>query len=56
MTKPKHTTTQPHPLPDLPNYNPKPVDGARVSESPVPGLTLRRILRGHTDSVDPNLL
>ena len=34
-------------LPDLPDYNPKPADGVRVGESPVPGLTLKRILRGH---------
>jgi small GTP-binding protein len=27
------------------------VDGVRVGESPVPGLTLRHILRGHTDLV-----
>ena len=35
-------------LPDLPNYDPEPADGVRVGESPVPGLTLKRILRGHT--------
>jgi len=36
------------PIPELPNYDPKPADGVRVGESPVPGLTLRRVLRGHT--------
>ncbi|HIK03555.1 MAG TPA: TIR domain-containing protein [Trichormus sp. M33_DOE_039] len=35
-------------LPDLPDYNPEPADGFSVGDSPVPGLTLRRILRGHT--------
>jgi small GTP-binding protein len=39
------------PLPDLPNYDPEPADGVRVGESPVPSLTLRRILRGHTDAI-----
>ncbi|MDJ0702624.1 MAG: GTP-binding protein [Leptolyngbyaceae cyanobacterium MO_188.B28] len=38
-------------LPDLPNYDPEPADGVRVGESPVPGLTLKRILRGHTDYI-----
>ncbi|PSB27786.1 TIR domain-containing protein [Stenomitos frigidus] len=38
-------------LPDLPNYDPEPADGVRVGESPVPGLTLRRILRGHEDDI-----
>jgi len=54
--QPKQTTaTTPPPttpyeaLPDLPNYDPEPADGVRVGESPVPGLTLRRILRGHTN-------
>lgn len=51
MAKPKHTNTQFDPLPDLPNYDPAPADGVRVGESPVPGLTLRRILRGHTDCI-----
>lgn len=40
------------PLPDLPNYNPEPADGVCVGESPVPGLTLRRILRGHTGTIN----
>ena len=39
-------------LPDLPNYDPEPADGVRVGESPVPGLTLKRILRGHTDVIN----
>ncbi len=34
-------------LPDLPNYDPEPADGVQMDESPVPGLTLKRILRGH---------
>ena len=34
-------------LPDLPNYDPEPADGMRVGESPVPGLTLKFILREH---------
>ncbi len=38
-------------LPDLPNYDPEPADGVRVGESPVPGLTLKRILRGHKGSI-----
>ena len=42
------TTSQPmpssDPLPDLPNYNSAPTDGVRVVDSPVLGLTLRRIL------------
>ncbi|MEM7795203.1 MAG: TIR domain-containing protein [Cyanobacteria bacterium P01_C01_bin.118] len=36
-------------FPELPDYNPEPADGVSVGESPVPGLTLKRILRGHTD-------
>jgi small GTP-binding protein len=51
MAKPKHTNTPCEPLPDLLNYDPEPADGVRVGESPVPGLTLRRILRGHTDAI-----
>ncbi len=39
-------------LPDLPNYDPEPADGVRVGESPVPGLTLKRILRGHTGQIN----
>ncbi|MEL7423457.1 MAG: TIR domain-containing protein [Bacteroidota bacterium] len=39
-------------LPDLPDYGPKPADGYRVNDSPVPGLTLRRILRGHEDAIN----
>lgn len=39
-------------LPDLPDYNPKPADGFSVGDSPVPGLTLRRILRGHTKTLN----
>lgn len=39
---------RPDPLPDLPGDDPAPADGVRVGESPAPGLTLRRILRGHT--------
>jgi small GTP-binding protein len=55
MVKPIQPTSQPpnhpDPLPDLPNYDPEPADGVRVGESPVPGLTLRRILRGHKGSI-----
>ena len=47
MERPKLTTEEL--LPDLPNYDPEPADGVRVGESPVPGLTLKRILRGHID-------
>lgn len=32
----------------FPDYNPKPADGVSVGESPVPGLTLKRIFRGNT--------
>lgn len=39
-------------LPDLPNYDPEPADGVRVGESPVPGLTLRHILRGHKGTIN----
>ena len=39
-------------LPHLPGYNPAPANGYSVNESPVPGVTLRRILRGHEDSID----
>ena len=49
------TTTPPtppyDPLPNLPNYDPEPVDGVRVGESPVPGITLKRILRGHAGAI-----
>jgi len=45
-------TTPYNPLPDLPNYDPEPVDGVRVGESPVPGITLKRILRGHTGTIN----
>ena len=45
-------TTPYDPLPDLPNYDPEPADGVHVGESPVPGLTLRRILRGHTGTIN----
>lgn len=38
-------------LPDLPDYDPGPADGVRVGESPVPGVTLKRILRGHTGEI-----
>ncbi len=47
-TTPPRTTPY---LPDLTNYDLEPADGVRVGESPVPGLTLRRILRGHTDGI-----
>lgn len=57
--QPKHTpvkkpppTTPYSPLPDLPNYDPEPADGVSVGESPIPGLTLRRILRGHTGTIN----
>ena len=52
MAKPQHSSTQYEPLPNLPNYDPEPADGVRVGESPVPGLTLKRILRGHTDTIN----
>ncbi|MCP4582237.1 MAG: TIR domain-containing protein [candidate division Zixibacteria bacterium] len=51
MNKPKGLNKQFDPLPDLPNYDPEPADGVRVGESPVPGLTLKRILRGHHKDV-----
>lgn len=38
-------------LPDLPGYDPEPADGVRVGESPIPGITLKRILRGHTGGI-----
>jgi len=38
-------------LPDLPDYDPEPADGVRVGESPVPGLILKRILRGHNSPI-----
>lgn len=47
----KHSNAPYDPLPDLPNYDPEPADGVNVGESPVLGLTLRRILRGHTDII-----
>ena len=52
MTKLKYTNTQYYPLPDLPNYDPTPADGVHVGESPVPGLTLLRILRGHRKTIN----
>ena len=42
----------PDPLSDLPGHDPEPANGVHVGESPVPGLTLRRILRGHTDAIN----
>ncbi len=49
------TTLSPTPsqnsLPDLPNNNSEPSDGMRVGESPVPGLSLKHILRGHKGSI-----
>ncbi|MFA4956869.1 MAG: TIR domain-containing protein [Candidatus Methanoperedens sp.] len=39
-------------LPDLPNYDSEPTDGVRVGESPMAGLTLKRILRGHTGHIN----
>ncbi|MBE9108560.1 WD40 repeat domain-containing protein [Nodosilinea sp. LEGE 07298] len=52
MTTPNQTNPLSDFLPDLPNYDPEPADGVRVGESPVPGLTLKRILRGHTGSIN----
>ncbi len=38
----------PHPLfPKLPNYHPDPVDGVKIGQSPIAGITLKRILNGH---------
>ena len=51
MDKPKDTRTKNKLLPDLPGYDPGPADGVRVGESPIPGLTLKRILRGHTKAI-----
>lgn len=48
MAKSQRSNMQYSPLPVLPNYKPAPVDGVRVGDSPVPGLTLKRILRGHS--------
>lgn len=39
-------------LPDLSDPDLEPVDGVRIGESPVPGLTLKRILRGHDEDVN----
>ena len=55
--KPTSATTPPptppyDPLPALPNYDPEPTAGVRVGESPVPGLTLWRILRGHRQKIN----
>ncbi|KAA3643201.1 MAG: TIR domain-containing protein [Chloroflexi bacterium] len=38
-------------LPDIPGYRPEPVDGVRVGENPIPGLTLKRVLAGHSDAI-----
>lgn len=51
-TKPLNLLTAADLLPALPNYDPEPADGVHVGESPVPGLTLRRILRGHTGRIN----
>ncbi|HRW10221.1 MAG TPA: hypothetical protein P5121_34195 [Caldilineaceae bacterium] len=39
-------------LPDPPDHDPNPADGVHVGESPVPGLTLKRILCGRTDRIN----
>ncbi len=52
MSEPKQKITKHDLLPDLPNYDPEPADGVRVGESPLPGLTLKRILRGHKDRIN----
>jgi WD40 repeat protein len=52
MDKPKHTNRQEDFLPDLPNYDPEPVDGMGVGDSPTSGLTLRCILRGHSGVIN----
>ncbi len=52
MTEDKPPLTVEELLPDLPGYDPEPADGVRVGESPVPGLTLKRILRSHTDVIN----
>ncbi len=39
-------------LPDLPNYDSIPADGLKIGDSPIPGLTLKRILRGHTNTIN----
>ena len=49
MDKPKHPTDDPSL--DLTAYDPEPGDDVRVGESPVPGLTLKRILCGHQDRI-----
>jgi small GTP-binding protein len=49
--KPQLTPTS-NLLPDLPNYDPEPADGVRVGDCPVPGLTLKRILRGHKNNIN----
>jgi WD40 repeat protein len=46
MAKQKDQNTQAF-LQDLPGYNPEPANGVRVGESPVQGLTLKRILGRH---------
>lgn len=50
MTDPKPMSVEDL-LPDLPGYDPEPADGVRVGESPVPGLTLKRVLRGHAGAI-----
>ena len=52
MEKPKYSNIHNAPLPHLSNHDPDPADGVRVDESPVPGLTLKRILRGHTGKIN----
>ena len=38
-------------LPSLPGYDPPPADGLRVNDSPIPGVSLRRILHGHKSMI-----
>lgn len=52
MAKDKHKILKYDPLPDMPGYDPAPVDGVRVGESPVQGLTLKRILHGHAGTIN----
>lgn len=45
-------TTPYDPLPDPPNNDSESADGVCIGKSPVPGLTLRCILRGHTGAIN----
>lgn len=48
MPEQNETTNSDDFLSELPNYGPEPAEGVHVGESPIPGFTLKRILRGTT--------